>query len=103
MKRQKRIIKGFAGLFLWFWIGVGMAEAAVIAHLNANNLPVLDPGTNAPVLPTITILDAGGKDITGTWLPEPGETVTIQVNGALVTSLTLDTSPGGTTASPWSQ
>lgn len=58
-------------------IGVDLTDAAPI------------PPTSGGVGPTLTILDAAGRDVTTGWLPEPGQTYTLQVAGATVTTLTL--------------
>ena len=78
MKKQMRMTLTIIAFLGWSCLFFGSAHAAVIGHL--------DPNTGTPVTsnPTITILiqDSTGaySDKTGTWLPEPGQTVMIQVN-----------------------
>jgi hypothetical protein len=47
--------------------------------------------------PTISIIDSSGVDITGTWLPEPDQSVTIRVNGVANPTITLTPAPTGLT------
>jgi hypothetical protein len=87
MKKQIRMSLMMIVFWGWVFLFLGSAQAAVIANLDPNNRPVTGN-------PTITILDSSGADITGTWLPEPGQTVMIQVNGVAVTSLQLSAATG---------
>jgi hypothetical protein len=89
MRKQMLMTLTIIAFLGWSCLFFGSAHAAVIGHL--------DPNTGTPVTsnPTITILiqDSTGaySDKTGTWLPEPGQTVMIQVNngGAAVSSPVL--------------
>jgi len=77
----KALLVGFAA-WACFDLSATSPTFAAIAHLGGNNLPVAG-------LPTVTILDQAGRDISATWLPEPGQVVTIRVDGATVNSLSL--------------
>jgi hypothetical protein len=83
MKKSTWMIRGTVGLLAWIGIGLAVAEAAVI-------LPV-DPVTRVPIAGstvTVSILK-GAVDVTATWLPEPGETVQIVVNGVAIPSISI--------------
>ena len=74
------------GLALLLWMGLEPVEAAPIT-----------PFTGPPSL-TVSIL-LNGVDVTDTWLPEPGQTVTIVVNGsATIPTISLVCPDGTTTA-----
>ena len=72
------------GLTLLAWIGIGSVEAAPIT-----------PFTGPSSL-TVSIF-LNGVDVTDTWLPEPGQTVTIVVNGSATTPTISLVCPDGTT------
>lgn len=81
MKRLTWTIRGVLGLWGllgWLAIGSGAAQAAVIFPVGTGTTP------DTSSLVTISIFqNVGGvlTDVTTTWLPEPGETVQIVVNG----------------------
>lgn len=91
MTRHMTLKALLVGFVAWacFDLSATSPTFAAIAHVNGSNVPVAG-------LPTVTILDQTGRDISATWLPEPGQAVTIQVDGATVNSLSLV----GTTAYP---
>ncbi len=79
MKKRRRVQKMTGALVMvWAWslMGVG-AGAAAIPQVDPNNglLPFAQP-TGV----TLTVLDTFGNDITGSWLPEPGETIEVRLN-----------------------
>jgi hypothetical protein len=84
MKKSKWMIRGVVGLLAWLGIGFAVAQAQVIYPVSTTS-PFL-PNTSSPV--TVSILK-GGVNVTGTWRPEPGETVQIAVNGVATPSITL--------------
>lgn len=81
MKRLTWTIRGVLGLWGllgWLAIGSGAAQAAVIFPVGTGTTP------DTSSLVTVSIFqNVGGvlTDVTATWLPEPGETVQIVVNG----------------------
>jgi hypothetical protein len=84
MKKSKWMIRGVVGLLAWLGIGFAVAHAQVIYPVSTTS-PFL-PNTSSPV--TVSILK-DGVNVTGTWLPEPGETVQIVVNGLVSPTISL--------------
>ena len=87
MKNRRWMIRGVLGLTMWSTIGLGVAQAGVILPVNTS--APFSPMTNSAV--SISIFQFG-IDITDRWLPEPGQTVQIVVNGLasdVATSITF--------------
>jgi hypothetical protein len=89
MKKSTWMIRGVVGLLAWIGIGFAVAEAAAVIYpvsTVSTTLPPFQPNTASTV--TVSILK-GGVDVTATWLPEPGETVQIVVNGLASPTISL--------------
>ena len=78
-----RVLWGVLGLLGWLGLGSGVAQAGVI-------LPV-DPITRLPIIgASVTVsIFLNGQDVTDDWLPTPGQTVQIVVNGLANPTLSL--------------
>lgn len=74
-KKKRRMIRG-GMLGILFFCLIGAAHAAV-------TISPVDPTNHLPIVTsTVTVsIFQNGVDVTGTWLPEPGQAVTIVVNG----------------------
>lgn len=72
--KRKWLLAGFMmPLGLW-WAGVGVTQAGTISEVSSS--------THLPIAGSVTItLRQGGADVTDTWLPSPGQSVEIVVNG----------------------
>jgi hypothetical protein len=79
MKQRTWVIRSIVGSVVGVvglaWIGLSPVQAG-IGPVGSNGLPLpIVAGT-----PTVVLLDGSGRDVTGTWLPEPGQPVTILIN-----------------------
>jgi len=83
MSTARALTGSLAGLLVWLGIGAGGAGAGVI-------LPV-DPVTKQPIVasPVTVSIFQGGVDVTDSWLPTPGQTVQVVVNGLASPTLSL--------------
>lgn len=74
MKRHTWIIAAVVGMLVWIGIGLGGAHAQVIP-------PVLLTAPFPPIAsPSVTVsIFQGSTNVTGTWLPEPDQPVTLKV------------------------
>lgn len=85
LKWMASVVVGFIGMAT---VLPDIASAAVIQPVATGGTPVVI--SNPPF--TVSILDSSGLDITGTWLPEPNQTVTIVVKnsaGTVISNPTL--------------
>lgn len=80
MKKKMRMTLMTIAFVGWVGLFSGSANADTIYRIDPNNhnIPILTP-------PTITILATN-------WLPEPEQTITVQVNGVTVQGFTLESS-----------
>lgn len=84
MQRPTWMMRGILGLLGGLGIGVAMAQAAVISPVNTTSpfAPIIEPAV------TVSIFQ-DNVDVTATWLPEPGQTVQIVVNGLASPTINL--------------
>jgi len=90
MKRHIWIILVVLGLFAWFGMGLGTAQAQGVIYpvdTDPNSVNYLRPKTDSPV--TVSISIPGGPVITDSWLPKLDEPVEIVVNGAVNYTINL--------------
>ena len=90
MKRYIWIIPVVLGLFVWASMGLGTVQAQtnVILPVDASGTPITSSTVTVSIIDPVT-----GVDITGSWLPAPGQPINVRVNGEAVSSFVLVDDP----------